>query len=516
MKRFVEDIKKFDRVPFLFLGSGFSRRYLGTPSWEQLLMECTKWTGKSYRQYVSKVDYDEKSPMFLPEIARLIAKDFRPIWWENEKYSQQRLLMEDEVKSYASPLKFVTAEYIKKFKISSDEFITKEIQALKKIVENNSIDGIITTNWDCLSEEIFGFNKYIGQQELLFSNVMNVGEIFKIHGCVSEPNSMVFDSKDYEIFNKRNHYLASKLTTIFIEHPIIFIGYSIKDDNIREILDSIVYGIGEDNLLKFGNKIFFLECDFENKGEFIYTTSPLPLPNGTIDMTYMKTADFEGVYKALAENKRKFPAKLVRQMKAHLYELLVTDDPKEQIYVSDLTSEDSIENIQFVYGAGVKQSIIGYDSHKNDDLIRDIVGVGDFKFDYKQIIKRTLLTSGRTYLPVHYFIYKSGLKENEIDERILKRRVTKQDQLCKQTCIDLMNKKFKSISELEKFYGHDYKMVQQLVYLRPEKILDELDRFKKIILENLDLLDTGNDIQKTSIRKLVKYYDWLKFSGEFA
>lgn len=58
-------------------------------------------------------------------------------------------------------------------------------------------------------------------------------------------------------------------------------------------------------------------------------------------------------------------------------------------------------------------------------------------------------------------------------------------------------------------------MLQNLVYLKPEKILDQSQDFKQIILNNIDVLDTGNATQQTSIRKLVKYYDWLKYSGDF-
>ena len=40
---FVDDFKnhlqKFNTSPFLFIGSGFSRRYLNVPTWENLLKE---------------------------------------------------------------------------------------------------------------------------------------------------------------------------------------------------------------------------------------------------------------------------------------------------------------------------------------------------------------------------------------------------------------------------------------------------------------------------------------------
>lgn len=272
VEQFIEDIKKYDSAPFLFLGSGFSRRYIGSPKWDELLAECAKWVGKNYRQYVSNVSgINENDPMFLPQIAKMIAEDFRDNWWKDDIYSESRKRIENEITNYASPLKYFVADYIEKFKLLDHQDLANEIEALKKLSEKNSIDGIITTNWDCLAEEIFDFKRFVGQEQLLFSNVLNVGEVYKIHGCITEPNSLIFDSTDYKEFNKRNHYLASKLTTIFIEHPIIFIGYSIRDSNIREILDSIIYGIGEENLKKFGKKVFFLEYNFENE-EFIYTT----------------------------------------------------------------------------------------------------------------------------------------------------------------------------------------------------------------------------------------------------
>ena len=49
-------------------------------------------------------------------------------------------------------------------------------------------------------------------------------------------------------FEKKNPYLAAKLLTIFTEHPIIFIGYSLTDENILKILNSIAQCLTSDNL----------------------------------------------------------------------------------------------------------------------------------------------------------------------------------------------------------------------------------------------------------------------------
>lgn len=421
MKRFIDDLKKHTAAPFLFLGSGFSRRYIGSPKWDDLLKECASWTNKNYKQYVSKIkDVQKDDPMFLPHIAKLIAEEFEDIWWNTEEYAAISKENENNIENYASPLKIATAQYLSDFNFINNPQVKKEINALKKLTINNSIDGVITTNWDCLAEEIFEFERFIGQKTLLFSNVLNVGEIFKIHGCITEPNSMIFDANDYNSFNKRNHYLASKLTTIFIEHPIIFIGYSLRDSNIREILNAIIFGIGEENLKTFGKRIFFLEYDFED-GEFIYTTMPVDLPDGTLEITYIKTNDFISVFEAIGQNERKFSARLVRQMKSYLYELLITDDPKDQIYVAtDLDNTADLEKVQFVYGAGIieKLSDIGYSVIPNDELLRDIVGLGKKKYNYQTIVTETLLTSNKHHVPVHYFIHKSKLDISLIDKKL--------------------------------------------------------------------------------------------------
>lgn len=513
MKRFIEDIKNHDAAPFLFLGSGFSRRYIGSPKWESLLQECASWTKKSYKQYVSKVKkVQADDSMFLPHIAKLIAEEFEDIWWNEEPYNIISQENESNIKDYSSPLKIATAKYLEKFSLKENQpDIEKEIKALRKLAENNSIDGVITTNWDCLAEQIFGFERFIGQEKLLFSNVLNVGEIFKIHGCITEPNSMIFDANDYDSFNKRNHYLASKLTTIFIEHPIVFIGYSLRDDNIREILNAIIYGIGEENLKKFGKRIFFLEYDFED-GEFIYTTMPVDLPDGRLEITYIKTNDFVGIFESLGENERKFSARLVRQMKSYLYELLLTDDPKNQIYVAtDLENKDDLDKVQFVYGAGVieKLSSTGYSIVTNDELLKDIVGLSEKKYDYKKIVEETLLTPNKHHLPVHYFINKSGLEITSIHTKILDRRVSfHKSLLASRKDVESINRIYNSLAELiEK--QDTYKALEYALYIYPDKI--DVDELKELIVSNINLLDNGKNTQKTHIRKLIKYYDWLKF-----
>src|SRR5690606_26648612 len=148
----------------------------------------------------------------------------------------QKLHLQDMV-DYSSPLKVSVSRHLLSLtQNDSDEDLRNEIAKLKTA----RVNGIITTNYDLLCEQIFPqFKVYKSQSELIFSPLQEVGEIYKIHGCCTEPNSIVITEDDYHEYNRKNAYIAAKLLTVFLEHPTIFMGYSISDENIRTILSSI-------------------------------------------------------------------------------------------------------------------------------------------------------------------------------------------------------------------------------------------------------------------------------------
>jgi len=42
------------------------------------------------------------------------------------------------------------------------------------------------------------YKSYIGQQSLLFSRLQGIAEVYKIHGSVSDPSSVVINENDYK------------------------------------------------------------------------------------------------------------------------------------------------------------------------------------------------------------------------------------------------------------------------------------------------------------------------------
>ena len=83
-------INNFATTPFLFIGSGFSKRYCNLPDWNQLLKTFTQRLSSdefAYNSYKSRArmltSTDEEN---LPLVASLIMKDFDERWFSDPSF----------------------------------------------------------------------------------------------------------------------------------------------------------------------------------------------------------------------------------------------------------------------------------------------------------------------------------------------------------------------------------------------------------------------------------------------
>jgi hypothetical protein len=255
----LEQLNRTNDMPFLFVGSGMSKRYLGLETWSELLRRFADMTEDPYDFYQSEANGD------LPHVASLVAEGIRKIWWKRPEFEPTRTAFGSPIVRRDLPLKIEIAAYMKTI---VDRDTPSDVRGELELLRSIAVDGIITTNWDCFLERQFpDFQQYIGQDALLFANPQEIAEIYKIHGCCTDPASLVLTAEDYEGFHNRNPYLAAKLLTIFIEHPIVFLGYSISDPHISKILDSIAQCLTEARLRKLTDRLIFVEYDREDLGD---------------------------------------------------------------------------------------------------------------------------------------------------------------------------------------------------------------------------------------------------------
>lgn len=364
----IEQLSSINSHPFLFIGSGVSRRYLGLENWSGLLERFSNEIPDSspFQKHISDSNCN------MSDVASLISEEFKDYWWSIHKDDHDKY--KDLLITPDSPLKIAISEYLRDYQVTDNESLREEIGILSKL----NVDGIITTNWDTFLEDTFGdYKTYIGQHELMLSNPQSIGEIYKIHGCVSKPNSLVLTSKDYTQFESKNAYLAAKLITIFIEHPIIFIGYSLSDKNIVSIIEAII-GCLEDNadLEQFKKNIIFISRA-RNASEINKSYTSILFENKTmLPLTEVKLTSFMPIYMAIDSLKRKMSTRLLRQCKEQLFELVKTENSDEKIEVIDPSCLESDSGVEFVIGFGVASNsrrALGYSSINVYDLDRKSV-----------------------------------------------------------------------------------------------------------------------------------------------
>jgi hypothetical protein len=400
-------LKGFSAAPFLFVGAGISRRYLGLDDWDELLQRLATIAGKDYAYYVASADGDR------PTIASKIAEDLHEAWWSDKRFGATREKYEGMLKTKESALKAEASEYL----ADSIENLPKkgpgadELQLLRRAV----VDGIITTNFDPLLEELFPeFRVFVGQEELLFEDAHGVGEIYKIHGSHEQPDSLVLTRRDYDRFHETNPYLAAKLMTIFVEHPMVFLGYSLGDQNVAAILQAIVSCLKTpDRIAKLADRLIFIVWD-ETVKEPTMAPTVIPVEGNPIPVLTLRVPDFLSVFEVMSSQKRRFPAKLLRQLKEQVYDLVLEKEPEDRLFVQDLDPRQDPREVDVVFGVGAVGRLTAYAGLTRSDLIADVLEDGK-KYDALRVVQEALpaILSHPGNVP----IYKCLREANLLDDR---------------------------------------------------------------------------------------------------
>ncbi|UDQ97965.1 SIR2 family protein [Lentisphaerota bacterium WC36G] len=512
----LKDAKTF---PFLFIGSGISRRYLNFPNWQNLLEDFAQKIKPHlplpYKSYERNLREEDRSNEYLkfPAIASLISDDFSKKIYEDVDEEDFRNRHYALISRDVDPFKIAVAEKFKKDYYEVNDNYTAEVQLLKSI--QNKIAGIITTNYDLFLEKCFpNFTTYIGQNDLLFKPIYNIAEIYKIHGCCSKPESIIINKDDYKIFDEKNPYLAAKLITFFIEHPIIFLGYSISDPNIKKIFGAIANGLTNEQLLSLGKRLIFIEFD-ENCQDPTHQNNIITVDNGQrINVELFKTSSFEFVYKAIQKNRESFKPQVLRTLKQHIYELVKTNEPIEKVRAVGIEDVDNIEDLEVVIGVGV-HSQIGYGSLEPKDLYLDLL-YDNKNFDNNKIVELTIPDhikhfSGST--PMHKYCrhYEDELP-NKVQEKL---KTSFEDYITRSMEQSRKNKTSFSIENILSIHSLDKQediqgFVIHCLKLQEEEI--DINLLKESLIKIVELdSDWFASKHNSQIKKLLQIYDFLKY-----
>lgn len=517
-EEFISFIKRRRSAPFLFLGSGFTKHYLETPTWEELL---GKFSNGPINMYRSLLDTDDLS-VIASKIAEEKIHDFWKTIKEIPNSDEHKYI--DDVKGKNDYLKILISKYLTDI---TDKGVPEKYKDELDYLARLNIDGVITTNWDNLAEMIFSkFKVFTGQEDLIFSETFSIGEIYKIHGSVDKPKSLVLTKEDYDNFNSKNAYLASKLITIIVEHPIVFLGYSINDPNIQNLLDSIVACFDDDitKIEKFRDNLIFVEWTSAELTDILIDTHSLAVKGKTIPCIRILAHDFLPVYECLNFYEREIPAAVLRLYKEKFYNIVCSEKPEKQIYAIDAKDIDNNENVEFVCGFGAIQkymSNVGYTGVTANQIFKDVVSESSSFLADKILLDvlPRLRKSSITNLPCYKY-----LAQLDIISMDTYRKNSLGINLNLMSLSDFqkypsfgVDEKQKTLSQIDNDYQGDqrWKAFALIPYLDIDKL--DLEELRKFLLRNINFLFSGQtkSSHKTSFRRAVCFYDWCKYGTWF-
>ncbi len=337
--------------PIIFAGTGLSMRYFSAPSWDGLLEKMTE----RYSTINTNYGYwrQTKDPNAVGEI---LAKKYAELAWDKNDSTFDGEEIYDFSKNQDYYLKTEISEYLDEItpeslgdlsedtvddEISLEQALT-ELRALKDIQPH----AVITTNYDEFLENVFndfgldgdgeddGEDSYqvVVGEEVLKTQFKSLGEILKIHGSVTDPESLILTESDYSNFNTRKRYLSSKMLTYFAEHPLLIAGYSASDPNVKKILSWV--NDTPTNCSDIENDIYFLkyEDDLGSVDDFS-TEKRIQLEDGSF-MTVKRIVakDFDWVFNSFASGDGfEADVRYLRKLVANMYDVVRKETPRAQV-----------------------------------------------------------------------------------------------------------------------------------------------------------------------------------------
>ena len=389
-KVIVRAVEDAERYPFLFVGSGISLRYMGSPNWAGLLDALCgqilhdRYAFARYRALASTAKQNGKTVSELPYVSTLMEDEVNLSLLGGEEFSWFREKYDAELRNGQSPMKTYIADLLKGYHL-----IRSAETDLLSQAGREKVSGIITTNYDNACETLFpSFKVYASEGDLLFSEPSFAQEIYKIHGSVSCPDRLIVTEGDYSDFSSKRKYLAAKLLTIFAEYPVVFLGYSIQDENIKAILADICECVPPNQLQRLHDRMVFVE-----HGSSTYIADHTMDLNGRLlSMTRITTDDFASIYEGLLQTKRLYSPRLIRELKNNVFKLAERIDPTSEIVTSGFDSllERLSPNQSVAISIAVSSDAIGKPITA-EDIYQDVL-LDDLGMDHRFIVDNYLNT----------------------------------------------------------------------------------------------------------------------------
>lgn len=224
----------------IFVGAGVSRNVKGMPGWSELVWEMAKEIGYSKCSNCTKKDTCTGSCPLA------------------QKLSNDECLKIPQYMYNSDPQKYKD--------ILNKNISHEKINApLSNVIFDINPVHIITTNYDHLLEDSENelrtqYDVIKNDADLLKSEKSKY--IIKMHGDIDEPDKIVLKEQDYLNYSQNHVLIEMFVKSLLVDHTVLFLGYSLNDYNVKQIISWINYMRSQnENTLKDNVTIGYIILD---------------------------------------------------------------------------------------------------------------------------------------------------------------------------------------------------------------------------------------------------------------
>ena len=440
----------------------------------------------------------------------------------NRDFNDGKISLEnfDTKKAYetgTSPFKQAIAEEFKQYNTNSE--LIDEINSFKNMLLKTQI--ILTTNYDTFIEDNYNstsqykITKYVGQKGF-FCNTYGYAELFKIHGSVDLPNTIVITEEDYNNFDKNSILISSKIISTLINSPIVFIGYSLTDKNIRKIINNFTSQLDSTERKYLEDRIILIEY---KKGESTLIEETINDNDLGCELKVIKTENFKYVFDTIAKINQGIAPTEIRKYQ-HIIKKLIIDKGKEGTLQTVLIAPEELNSLEKELQTKNIAVALGDAKYifQMPDLITYCI---DYLSDFDEIntnirLKFIASQGANARLPINKILNEQNINESNLhptEKKKLKQKMVKHSSFNKQySSIVSSSVKLKNECSIEKITALDEKI--ENIYETISYNIEKIDRkqLKDFILSELSQLKDKGEIKlSTQFRRLILLYDILEY-----
>lgn len=518
---FIENIKEKNQFPIIFIGSGITQRYFeNAPRWEELLLIL--W-GKvhereSYFEEFHKLETKGLSnyEVYL-SIAQVLEKDIDNAFYER-KLKIDNIEIEQAHSGLLSPFKQCVANVFSD--LTKKNGMDDEIKSFAQMLVKARF--IVTTNYDNFIEDCFNLlNKSVKVNvgnKGLFVKTNDYGELYKIHGSIKEINSICITEKDYKQNESKLAIVNAKILSNLTEAPILFIGYSLTDENIRSLLADYSENMPY-NLQEAASRIGVVEYE---KGKQSIHDVVSSIPDIKMHYTKISTDNYKEIYDTVSKIEQGYLPSEIAKYEGLFRKIIEVKGQENQLQnvlasfvdISQTTSED-LKSKNIVVAFGDAKYIYKIPTYV--DYIKEYF---NSKNEMPLEIALTFLAnqSMRTDIPFNKYLRRiNELIENSKRDKYIQ-KLSKWEKKYKESGLDNLIAISKSkvskiyLGRLEAVYGpqevydltgiKEYSKIYYIIYNIRNFDAAEIRTFIRKLLDE----KSDNSLNKTEYRKLFMAY----------